>query len=53
MAVKRGTRLSCSKCNEINYITHKNSKKNPEKLELNKYCSRCREKSLHKEVKKK
>ncbi len=53
MAVKRGTRLSCSACDEINYITHKNAKKNPEKLELNKYCSRCRATVLHKEIKKK
>ncbi|WP_343251634.1 50S ribosomal protein L33 [Mycoplasma amphoriforme] len=53
MAVKRGTRLSCKDCSEINYITHKNSKKNPEKLELNKYCSRCKKATVHKEIKKK
>lgn len=27
MAQKRGTRLGCNDCNEINYITRKNAKK--------------------------
>ncbi|MBD5445768.1 MAG: 50S ribosomal protein L33 [Mycoplasma sp.] len=53
MAVKRGIRLECSSCNEINYLTFKNSKKHPEKLELKKYCSRCQKSQLHKETKKK
>lgn len=53
MAVKRSVRLECSSCNEINYLTFKNSKKHPEKLELNKYCSRCQKAQPHKETKKK
>ncbi|MDC4163414.1 50S ribosomal protein L33 [Mycoplasma bradburyae] len=53
MAQKRGTRLGCDTCNEINYITRKNAKKNPEKLNLHKYCSRCRQATMHKEVKRK
>lgn len=31
MAQKRGTRLGCNDCNEINYITRKNAKKKPRK----------------------
>lgn len=53
MAVKRGIRLECSECKEINYLTKKNSKKNPEKLELNKFCNRCRVVRVHKETKRK
>lgn len=53
MAVKRSVRLECSTCNEINYLTFKNSKKHPEKLELNKFCNRCRKTNIHKETKKK
>lgn len=53
MADKKSIRLECSVCKEINYLTFKNSKKHPEKLELNKYCSRCRKSVVHKETKKK
>lgn len=53
MAVKRGVRLSCSACSEINYLTRRNTKKNPNKLELNKFCPRCRQAQIHKETKKK
>ncbi|MCF0217957.1 MAG: 50S ribosomal protein L33 [Malacoplasma sp.] len=51
MAVKRSLRLECSSCKEINYLTFKNSKKNPEKLALKKYCSRCRQHHIHNETK--
>ena len=53
MAVKRSTRLGCNDCREINYLTFKNVKKNPEKLALNKFCSRCRKVVVHKEAKRK
>lgn len=53
MTVKKSIRLECSECNEINYLTFKNAKKHPEKLELNKYCSRCQSTKKHKETKKK
>lgn len=53
MAIKRYVRLECNDCNEINYLTFKNSKKHPEKLQLNKYCSRCNGTKIHKETKKK
>lgn len=53
MAVKNGARLQCTTCHEINYLTAKNAKKHPEKLELNKYCNRCQKAVLHKETKRK
>ncbi len=44
--------LKCSECGEENYLTSKNKKKHPDKLELNKYCPRCKKVTLHKEKKK-
>ena len=35
--------LKCTVCNEKNYRTPKNKKNTTERLELNKYCSKCRQ----------
>jgi large subunit ribosomal protein L33 len=43
--------LQCTECKERNYSTVKNKKNTAEKLELNKYCSRCRKHTKHKETK--
>ncbi len=43
--------LKCSECGEENYISTRNKKKQPEKLEVKKYCSRCKKMTLHKEKK--
>ena len=40
--------LRCTVCNE-NYLTEKNKKKTTERLELNKFCPRCRKQTLHRE----
>ena len=32
--------LKCQECGEENYLTSKNKKKHPDRLELNKYCPR-------------
>ncbi|MBQ1288862.1 MAG: 50S ribosomal protein L33 [Erysipelotrichaceae bacterium] len=45
------TILRCSECGEENYISTRNKKKHPEKLEIKKYCSRCRKMTVHKEKK--
>ncbi len=50
MAAREGIILRCSTCKEENYITKKN-KKQTEKLEMNKYCSRCNKHINHKEKK--
>lgn len=43
--------LACSECKRRNYITSKNKKTNPDRLEMNKYCSFCKAHTLHKETK--
>lgn len=50
---KKGAReilaLVCSVCKSQNYISQKNKTNTPEKLELKKYCRRCRKHTEHKE----
>ncbi|MGB9857185.1 MAG: 50S ribosomal protein L33 [Dictyoglomaceae bacterium] len=42
--------LACSECKNRNYITEKNKKNDPDRLELRKYCPRCRKHTVHREV---
>ncbi|MDD5093758.1 MAG: 50S ribosomal protein L33 [Dehalococcoidia bacterium] len=56
MAKKKGdTRititLACSQCKERTYTTAKNKRNDPARLELNKYCPRCRVHTPHREGK--
>ena len=44
--------LACTECKQRNYITVKNKKNTPDRLEMNKYCRFCRKHTLHKETKK-
>lgn len=49
------TRLRCSACKSTNYHTRANKKKmagEGKKLELKKFCSRCRVRTAHTQVKK-
>ncbi|MDR0752988.1 MAG: 50S ribosomal protein L33 [Mycoplasmataceae bacterium] len=50
---QRRVRLECTVCKNINYLTFRNNKTAPEKLELNKFCKHCRKVTLHKETKSK
>ena len=43
--------LQCGECKERNYSTTKNRKTMTERLELKKFCARCRKHTPHKEVK--
>ncbi len=43
--------LACTECKEHNYTTEKNRKNDSGRLELRKYCPRCRHHTLHREVK--
>lgn len=43
----------CSKCKMENYIGDRNRTKQPEKMEVQKYCSKCNAKTMHKEKSKK
>ena len=43
--------LVCSECTEENYRDERNVKNTTERLEMNKYCPRCRKHTVHKEKK--
>ena len=43
--------LACPECKERTYTTTKNRKNDQQRLELKKYCPRCRTHTLHKETK--
>ena len=42
--------LQCSDCRERNYATVKNRRNDTQRMELRKYCSRCRIHKVHREV---
>ncbi|MEK7600736.1 MAG: 50S ribosomal protein L33 [Patescibacteria group bacterium] len=44
-------RLKCTVCKEANYYTSKNKKKVERKIELQKFCSSCKKRTIHKEAK--
>ena len=43
--------LACEDCKERNYTTVKNKKTSKERMELSKYCPRCKKHTTHKETK--
>jgi large subunit ribosomal protein L33 len=43
--------LQCTACKSRNYVTTKNKKTTPERLEFSKFCRRCRKHTDHKETK--
>ena len=51
---KKGSRiiihLACTECKEQTYTSVKNKKNDPDRLELKKYCPRCRTHRPHREV---
>lgn len=52
---KKGTsrtiiHLACTECKERTYTSVKNKKNDPDRLEMKKYCPRCRTHRLHREV---
>ncbi len=52
---KKGNRvlvtLACTECKERNYLTSKNRRNQTGRLEMKKYCPRCRRHTLHRETK--
>jgi large subunit ribosomal protein L33 len=42
--------LGCTDCRERTYTTSKNRRNDPNRMELSKYCPRCRGARLHREV---
>ncbi len=43
--------LRCTVCGEENYITSRNKKLHPDRMETSKYCPVCQKKTAHKEKK--
>ena len=43
--------LVCTECKNQNYITEKNRRNDTGRMELKKYCPRCRKHQLHRETK--
>jgi large subunit ribosomal protein L33 len=43
--------MACTVCKERTYTTRKNKKNDPNRIELNKNCPRCRKHTLHPEAK--
>lgn len=43
--------LVCTECKGKNYTTRKNKKKNPDRIELKKFCPKERKQTLHREHK--
>ena len=43
--------LQCQTCKERNYTTVKHKKNDPDRLEIQKFCPRCRKHTVHKETK--
>ena len=42
--------LACTECKERNYITKKNRRNDPDRMELSKFCPRCRTHQPHRET---
>lgn len=46
-----GITLACTECKRRNYISTKNKKNDPDRIELKKYCSFCGRHTVHRETK--
>lgn len=42
--------MACTVCKERNYITKKNRRNNPDRMELAKFCPRCGNHTAHRET---
>jgi large subunit ribosomal protein L33 len=42
--------LACTECKNRNYITRKNRRNDPDRLELKKFCPFCRRHTVHRET---
>ncbi|MCR4277321.1 MAG: 50S ribosomal protein L33 [Candidatus Roizmanbacteria bacterium] len=53
---KKGSRIDvglvCEVCQSVNYVVEKNKVNTTSGLKLNKFCSKCRKHTAHKEKKK-
>ena len=49
-AIRTHVTLACMVCKERNYITEKNRRNDTARMELRKFCPRCRVHQLHRET---
>ena len=42
--------MACTECKNRNYITKKNRRNDPDRMDLKKFCPFCRKHTLHKET---
>ena len=42
--------MACQVCKNRNYITKKNRRNDPDRMQLNKFCSHCRQHTEHRET---
>jgi large subunit ribosomal protein L33 len=42
--------LACVECKNRNYITKKNRRNDPDRLEMKKYCAKCNDHTAHRET---
>ncbi|HDQ70527.1 MAG TPA: 50S ribosomal protein L33 [Chloroflexi bacterium] len=50
-AVRHVITLACTECKEHNYTSEKNRRNDPTRLEIKKFCPRCKGHTLHREKK--
>ena len=48
--IRPGITLACTECKERNYITTKNRRNTPDRLELKKFCPRCGKQTVDRET---
>ena len=50
--IRPGITLACTECKERNYITTKNRRNTPDRLDAlsQKFCSRCGKQTVHRET---
>lgn len=44
--------MVCTECKMENYISKKNKKNHPDRIDLKKYCPKCNKSTVHREKKK-
>jgi len=42
--------MACVDCQERNYITKKNRRNDPDRMEMKQFCPRCKASTLHRET---
>ncbi|MDP6511433.1 MAG: 50S ribosomal protein L33 [Dehalococcoidia bacterium] len=50
-AVREVIYLACAQCQQRSYTSSKNRRNDPQRLELKKFCPRCRAHTPHRETK--